>query len=454
MKKGIVLLLFTSLLLSFTSCGNEEVTGETEGGELVALLKTQKWVGEDIYFDDDDWFYDETRITLYFMDNNIGYYDEYNKTQYEPGENEYDTYFTQFTYTVSGNEVLISFTNGTQHHYIYNAGVLESGGWCYIPKDITNSDRESINDNIEKYAPLTGFCGYNLQYSYDKYDKVLRIYGSGDMYNYSGSNQPWHDYDIEKLIIEEGVTSIGDKFLYGVKYYINLDELELPSTLKKIGSYAFFGINVSKLDIPASVTEIGESAFADIYSLLSIYFAHDNKLSTIGRWAFDSTDSKSSPNIYTGYSKGLVIGSNMRSIGAGAFDGCSVGYISFEEGIKEIAGATFMQAEISNTTLELPNSLEKIGSVAFYGGFTTVKLGSGIKEIASEAFVTYQDKGRMYINSKTPPKANSSVITSYDYGFNWTLYVPKGCKNAYSSKSPWKDNFKYIYEDSSLGGNN
>lgn len=430
MKKGIVLLLFTSLLLSFTSCGNEEVTGETEGGgELVALLKTQKWVGEDIYFDDDDWFYDETRTTLYFMDNNIGYYDEYNKTQYEPGENEYDTFFMQFTYTVSGNEVSITLTNGIQHYYTYNAGVLDSGGNYYIPKNITNSDRESINNNIEKYAPLTGFCGYNLQYSYDKYDKVLRIYGSGDMYDYSGSNQPWRDCDIEKLIIEEGVTFIGDNFLYGVKYWVNLDKLELPSTLKKIGSYAF-----------------ANGLFR------YIYFASDNNLSTIGDYAFYNTSYLSS-RIYTGNSEGLVVGRNMRSIGSYAFEGCDLGNVTFEEGIKEIAICAFSGAEISNTTLEFPNSLEKIGSGAFEGKFHTIKFGSGIKEIGG-GFQMYYEQGKMYINTKTPPKAGHCVVATPDERPNWILYVPKGCKSAYSSKSPWKDNFKYIYEDSSLSGNN
>lgn len=450
--------LFTSLLLSLTSClpfhtSNNE--GEINGGDskLIAQLKAYKWVGEDIYFNADNWYYDETRITLYFMDNNIGYYYEFKKTQYEPGENTYDTYFTQFTYSVSGNYISISFTNGVQHNYTYNTDFLESsGGMYHIPKKITDSDREFINEQIEKYAPLTGACGYNLQYNYDKVEKILHISGSGDMYNYSSSNHPWHDYDIDELIIDEGVTSIGDYFLYGLRYNISLDELKLPSTLKKIGRYAFADINVSKLNIPASVTEIGEYAFSDIYSLLSIYFAEDNNLTTIGRFAFDNMDSKFSPYIYTGHSKGFVISRKMRSIGGAAFNGCDVGEISFEEGIKNVSGGAFMGAKISNTTLELPNSLETIGSVAFHGNFNTVRLGTGIKEISSEAFVTTQKSGKMYINSRTPPNAGSCVITSYDYGFNWTLYVPKGCKSAYSYKSPWKDDFKYIYEDSSMNG--
>ena len=34
-----------------------------------------------------------------------------------------------------------------------------------------------------------------------------------------------HKKQITKLVIEEGVTSIGDYFLYGVRYNISLDEL-------------------------------------------------------------------------------------------------------------------------------------------------------------------------------------------------------------------------------------
>ena len=185
MKKRVMLLLFTSLLLSFISCssGDESSGVESNGvesngedSELIALLKTQKWVGEDIYFNDDDWYYSETRITLYFMDDNIGYYYEFNKDQYEPGENEYSTYFTEFTYKISGNVVSTCSKDGNSHNYTYNAGVLESGGWYYMPESITQGDYDLIEEQKEKYTPEGGSCGVSLKYSYDKVEKIYFVF--------------------------------------------------------------------------------------------------------------------------------------------------------------------------------------------------------------------------------------------------------------------------------------
>lgn len=58
----------------------------------------------------------------------------------------------------------------------------------------------------------------------------------------------------EKLIIAEGVTSIGDKAFSGV----TIPDIELPSTLTNVGSKAFYAVNVSELDL-RNVTSAGES---------------------------------------------------------------------------------------------------------------------------------------------------------------------------------------------------
>lgn len=443
MKKSITLLSIL-FLLSLTSCLNESVSD----GELATTLKEQKWVAEDISFKADGWYYSETRVTLYFMDDGTGYYSEFNITQYEPDKNNYSRYFTQFTYTVSGDVISTYSTDGNSYSYTYSAGVLESGGWYYIPENITQGDYDLIEEQIEKHTPESGYCGIGVKYSYDKVNKILRIYGNGEMYDYSTSDHPWHDYDIRELVIEEGVTYIGDNFLYGLTYSISLDELEFPNSLERIGDYAFASVNVEKLRIPASVTKIGAGAFTDNYSLLSVYFARNNNLISIGGFAFCTEGTGHTPRIYNGYSEGLVVGAKMRSIGECAFKGCNLGYIKFEEGIKDIAGCAFMGAEISNTKLELPSSLETIGTLAFQGNYSTVKLGAAIEEIGAHAFVTNQRWGSLYMNATIPPKVGSNIISTGDDS-NWTLYVPSGCKNLYS-KYPW-NNFRYIYEDSSLG---
>ena len=73
-------------------------------------------------------------------------------------------------------------------------------------------------------------CGDGVTWSYDTNTKTLTISktgdGSGDMANYyqleqesyvNGDNQPWKSYneEIEEIVIEDGVTSIGYFAFYG-----------------------------------------------------------------------------------------------------------------------------------------------------------------------------------------------------------------------------------------------
>ena len=59
--------------------------------------------------------------------------------------------------------------------------------------------------------------------------------------------------------IEEGIEELNSTF-YDVP---TLKSIELPSTLKIIGRYCFFGTALTEVTIPESVQEIGESAFLD-----------------------------------------------------------------------------------------------------------------------------------------------------------------------------------------------
>ena len=63
---------------------------------------------------------------------------------------------------------------------------------------------------------------------------------------------------IKKVVIKKGITEIPDDAFYGCK---NLKSVKLPSTLKTIGSYAFYNTSIQNLTIPKSVETIGMSAF-------------------------------------------------------------------------------------------------------------------------------------------------------------------------------------------------
>lgn len=99
-------------------------------------------------------------------------------------------------------------------------------------------------------------CGDNLTWSYDEDACTLTISGSGAMWDYAASGEnlpPWLDYcrDIEVLVLEEGVTTIGAYAFIGCR---NLYSVSLPSTLTTIGAKAFRDSDELEFDIPDSVT--------------------------------------------------------------------------------------------------------------------------------------------------------------------------------------------------------
>ena len=89
-------------------------------------------------------------------------------------------------------------------------------------------------------ASPSGKCGNNVTWSLDQSTGVLTISGTGDMYNYQvadtdwnpyeydlstytySTNAPWWNYrnQIKSVIIEDGVTSIGDNAFSGSDPYL------------------------------------------------------------------------------------------------------------------------------------------------------------------------------------------------------------------------------------------
>ena len=86
-------------------------------------------------------------------------------------------------------------------------------------------------------AAANGNCGDNLNWSFSN-QGVLSISGFGAMTNYNNSNPPWqsYSYELTSIVINEGVTTIGN---YAFDFYSdNLSSVFLPSSLTQIGSYA------------------------------------------------------------------------------------------------------------------------------------------------------------------------------------------------------------------------
>ena len=116
----------------------------------------------------------------------------------------------------------------------------------------------------------TGECGKGLKWTFTS-DGLLKITGEGKMDDFDDVT-PWeaHLFDITKVVIDDGVESIGNCAFYGCKY---LTEVEIPDSVEVIGEYAFYECNLLQtVKIPANTT-LKSIAFGFIYDKENNSFA-------------------------------------------------------------------------------------------------------------------------------------------------------------------------------------
>ena len=116
--------------------------------------------------------------------------------------------------------------------------------------------------NIEERIALAkGTCGNNVTYSIFP-DLTMVISGSGAIRDYVNTDLhlgSGYYQQIEKIIIEEGVTAIGQ---FAFSDCVSLTSVRIPSSVTTIGNAAFYGCSsLTSVNIPSSVTRIGNAAF-------------------------------------------------------------------------------------------------------------------------------------------------------------------------------------------------
>ena len=143
-------------------------------------------------------------------------------------------------------------------------------------------------------------------------DGTLNISGTGAMKNYNNTDNlsPVHmNSSVKKIVIEEGVTSIGNAAFSGC---ISLTNITIPDGVTSIGIMVFYNCtSLTSITIPDSVTSIGNSAFNSCTSLTSITIP--DSVTRIGKYAFYDCSSLTS----------ITIPDSVTSIVESAFEDCT-----------------------------------------------------------------------------------------------------------------------------------
>ena len=213
----------------------------------------------------------------------------------------------------------------------------------------------------------------------------------------------------------------------------------LPESLRIIGEHAFSMTRFDNLAFPDGLEEIGQGAFQDC-GLTRVHLP--NSCTNIGNMAFQLSKKI----------KEIVMPANLEYIPFGLFSMCDgIDTLSIHDNCRHIEEAAFMLCS-NLREVRFNQKLETIGYDAFYGcALTTLNLPPSLYQLGALSF------GSMSLHevrcaAKVPPVCIENASYPGELPFTlpakneeFTLYVPYGSKDAYSAAWGW-DCFDRIEE--------
>ena len=147
-----------------------------------------------------------------------------------------------------------------------------------------------VNTAYAAEVVSSGACGDNVTWSLSD-NGTLTISGTGEMKDYESHGSdiaPWYSVrsQVKSVVIERGVTSIGNSAFYSCKA---LTGVTISDSVTTIGDYAFCNcFALTSMTIPGSVTSIGNSAFYSCNALANVTIPAS--VTSIGSYAFSNCD--------------------------------------------------------------------------------------------------------------------------------------------------------------------
>jgi len=316
--------------------------------------------------------------------------------------------------TVETEPVVIETTEETEPVVIETIAPTEPVTEETVPEE-TVEPTEEVEEEITEEAvnSVSGTCGTNVTWTYDEDTFTLTISGEGAMNSYSSSNRPWEDYEdsILAVVIEEGVTSIGN---YAFYHFDALTTVTVPVSVTSISYYSFRNCNALTDIYYGGNYSQWEAISGYSYAHASGRTIHKTPAGTLGdshSWAFDTATGTLTisgegemPDISyygsssTGYDHpwvdfvdsitAVVLEDGITAIGNYAFfNHTALKSVTFADTVTEIGSFAFAHCD-SLTEITIPGNITSLYNSAFAhcDVLTTVTLEEGVAYIGRQVF--------------------------------------------------------------------
>ena len=376
----------------------------------------------------------------------------------------------------AGEKTFYNYQTRTKSTTNYFYKWSDWSNWTESPIASTDT-REVQSKNLYRLKDETttnpsGTCGENATWEFDEATGTLTISGTGEMLN--AVNQPWEDFrnDIIAVVIEDGITTIGNGAFENCSNLTNvtipesvismgdfafslcgrLIDVVIPQGVTTIRDYAFYLCEgLTSIVIPESVISIGEAAFYGCFNLTSItvdvenlYYSNDeygvlfnkDKTKLVSYPAGNQREAYSLPKGTSQinnrafsancYISEVVIPDSMIKIDHRAFENCTeLSIVNFSEGLEYIGEGAFWDCR-RITNVIIPKSVSYIGDAAF--GYTDAL--QYIKVDEASPYYSNDEFGVLFNKDKT-------VLVQYPMGNSRIEYTIPSSVKTISAEAFW-----------------